>query len=65
MTTAAVRTQADLRAQFPQLQSGRAYLDNAAGGLIPARAIQTVTEHLTRYGSTNAMPGLPLVPGKK
>ncbi|WP_155297496.1 cysteine desulfurase-like protein [Deinococcus kurensis] len=57
MTTAAVRTQADLRAQFPQLQSGRAYLDNAAGGLIPTRAIQAVTEHLTRYGATNAMPG--------
>ncbi|GGN27979.1 cysteine desulfurase-like protein [Deinococcus daejeonensis] len=57
MTTAAVPSQADLRAQFPQLQSGRAYLDNAAGGLIPARAIQAVTEHLTRYGATNAMPG--------
>ncbi|GGK90460.1 cysteine desulfurase-like protein [Deinococcus radiotolerans] len=57
MTTAAVPSQADLRAQFPQLQSGRSYLDNAAGGLIPTRAIQAVTEHLTRYGATNAMPG--------
>ncbi|WP_027460948.1 cysteine desulfurase-like protein [Deinococcus murrayi] len=46
-----------LRAQFPPLASGRAYLDNAAGGLLPRRAIEAVTEHLTRYGATNAMPG--------
>ncbi|PNY82834.1 cysteine desulfurase-like protein [Deinococcus koreensis] len=44
-----------LRAQFPPLQSGRAYLDNAAGGLLPRRSIEAVTAHLTRYGSTNAM----------
>ncbi|GMA14923.1 cysteine desulfurase-like protein [Deinococcus metallilatus] len=46
-----------LRAQFPPLASGRAYLDNAAGGLLPLRSIAAVTEHLTRYGATNAMPG--------
>ncbi|EYB68415.1 cysteine desulfurase [Deinococcus phoenicis] len=46
-----------LRAQFPPLASGRAYLDNAAGGLLPARAISAITDHLTRYGATNAMPG--------
>ncbi|WP_019585781.1 cysteine desulfurase-like protein [Deinococcus apachensis] len=46
-----------IRAQFPPLASGRAYLDNAAGGLLPSRAIAAVTDHLTRYGATNAMPG--------
>lgn len=46
-----------IRAQFPPLASGRAYLDNAAGGLLPTRAITAITEHLTRYGATNAMPG--------
>ncbi|GAA5531693.1 cysteine desulfurase-like protein [Deinococcus aluminii] len=46
-----------LRAQFPPLASGRAYLDNAAGGLLPLRSIAAVTEHLTRLGATNAMPG--------
>lgn len=46
-----------IRAQFPPLASGRAYLDNAAGGLLPTRAITAITDHLTRYGATNAMPG--------
>jgi len=46
-----------IRAQFPPLASGRAYLDNAAGGLLPTRAIAAVTGHLTRYGAINAMPG--------
>ncbi|WP_034383970.1 cysteine desulfurase-like protein [Deinococcus sp. YIM 77859] len=48
---------AAIRAQFPPLASGRAYLDNAAGGLLPARSIAAITDHLTRYGATNAMPG--------
>ncbi|MBZ9753055.1 cysteine desulfurase-like protein [Deinococcus sp. HMF7604] len=55
--TAPLPTRDDLRAQFPPLQGGRAYLDNAAGGLLPTRAIAAVTDHLTRYGATNAMPG--------
>ncbi|GAA5512991.1 cysteine desulfurase [Deinococcus carri] len=46
-----------IRAQFPPLAAGRAYLDNAAGGLLPARAIAAITDHLTRFGATNAMPG--------
>ncbi|TDE87222.1 cysteine desulfurase-like protein [Deinococcus sp. S9] len=46
-----------LRAHFPPLASGRAYLDNAAGGLLPLRAIAAVTDHLMRYGATNATPG--------
>ncbi|MBZ9712885.1 cysteine desulfurase-like protein [Deinococcus multiflagellatus] len=54
---ASLPTRDDLRAQFPPLARGRAYLDNAAGGLLPARSIAAVTEHLTRYGATNAMPG--------
>ncbi len=48
---------AALRAQFPPLASGRAYLDNAAGGLLPTRSIAAITDHLTRYGATNALPG--------
>ncbi|PTA69411.1 cysteine desulfurase-like protein [Deinococcus arcticus] len=56
-STAPLPTRDDLRAQFPPLEQGRAYLDNAAGGLIPTRAIAAVTAHLTRYGATNAMPG--------
>ncbi|GGR46344.1 cysteine desulfurase-like protein [Deinococcus seoulensis] len=50
-------TRDDLRAQFPPLAQGRAYLDNAAGGLLPLRAIEAVTGHLMTYGATNAMPG--------
>lgn len=46
-----------LREQFPPLQTGRVYLDNAAGGLLPRRSIAAVTDHLTRYGATNALPG--------
>ncbi|MPY65506.1 cysteine desulfurase-like protein [Deinococcus sp. SDU3-2] len=46
-----------IRSQFPPLASGRAYLDNAAGGLLPQRSIDAITGHLTRYGATNAMPG--------
>ncbi|MEW6421493.1 MAG: cysteine desulfurase-like protein [Deinococcota bacterium] len=46
-----------LRAQFPPLASGRAYLDNAAGGLLPLRAITAIHDHLIRYGAINAMPG--------
>ncbi|WP_309570349.1 cysteine desulfurase-like protein [Deinococcus sp.] len=51
-----------LRAQFPPLAAGRAYLDNAAGGLLPVRSIQAVTAHLTQYGAVNAMPSH--VPGQ-
>ncbi|MFC4637499.1 cysteine desulfurase-like protein [Deinococcus hohokamensis] len=47
----------DIRAQFPTLESGRAYLDNAAGSLMPLRAIEAVTNHLMRYGATNGLPG--------
>ncbi|ACO46692.2 cysteine desulfurase-like protein [Deinococcus deserti] len=46
-----------IRAQFPSLATGRAYLDNAAGSLLPQRAIDAVTAHLTRYGATNGLPG--------
>lgn len=46
-----------LRLQFPSIQQGRAYLDNAAGGLIPLRSIEAITEHLTRYGATNSIVG--------
>ncbi|THF85866.1 cysteine desulfurase-like protein [Deinococcus sp. KSM4-11] len=58
MTTSTVEAvaQAALRAQFPPLASGRAYLDNAAGGLLPERSIHAVTAHLTQYGAVNAMP---------
>ncbi len=45
-----------LRDQFPPLQHGRAYLDNAAGGLLPRRSIEAITAHLTQFGATNAMP---------
>ncbi|MFC4426110.1 cysteine desulfurase-like protein [Deinococcus navajonensis] len=47
----------EIRAQFPSLESGRAYLDNAAGSLMPRRAIEAVTDHLMRYGATNGLPG--------
>ncbi|GGM05726.1 cysteine desulfurase-like protein [Deinococcus aerophilus] len=47
----------DLRTQFPPLDAGRAYLDNAAGGLLPRRSIEAITAHLARYGATNALPG--------
>lgn len=47
----------DIRAQFPPLTSGRVYLDNAAGSLMPLRAIEAVTNHLMRYGATNGLPG--------
>lgn len=47
----------ELRAQFPPLSRGRAYLDNAAGGLLPERSIEAIVEHLRRYGATNAMIG--------
>ncbi|MFC3835691.1 MULTISPECIES: cysteine desulfurase-like protein [Deinococcus] len=46
----------DLRLQFPPLASGRVYLDNAAGGLLPLSAIRAITAHLTDYGAVNAMP---------
>lgn len=46
----------DLRLQFPPLASGRVYLDNAAGGLLPLSAIRAITAHLTEYGAVNAMP---------
>lgn len=46
-----------LRAQFPSLKSGRVYLDNAAGGLLPQRSIDAISAHLSRYGATNALPG--------
>jgi len=45
-----------LRDQFPPLSQGRAYLDNAAGGLLPRRSIEAITAHLTQFGATNAMP---------
>lgn len=48
---------AALRAQFPSLASGRVYLDNAAGGLLPQRSIDAIAAHLNRYGATNALSG--------
>jgi cysteine desulfurase family protein (TIGR01976 family) len=48
---------AEIRAQFPQLQDGLVYFDNAAGGLIPQRTLDAVQTYLTRYGSINSMPG--------
>ncbi|AWN23891.1 cysteine desulfurase-like protein [Deinococcus irradiatisoli] len=46
-----------IRAQFPPLESGLIYLDNAAGGLLPRRSIEAVTRHLTRLGGINSTPG--------
>ncbi len=57
MTTATPALAPRLREQFPPLLAGRAYLDNAAGGLLPLRSIEAITAHLMRYGATNAMPG--------
>ncbi len=57
MTTATLTLAHRLREQFPPLAAGRAYLDNAAGGLLPLRSIEAITAHLMRYGATNAMPG--------
>ncbi len=45
------------RQQFPQLADGMAFLDNAAGGLMPQRAIDAVTRFLTRHGAMNAGMG--------
>ncbi|WP_424951505.1 cysteine desulfurase-like protein [Deinococcus sp.] len=47
----------DIRAQFPQLQGGLVYFDNAAGGLIPQRSLDAIQTYLTRYGSINSVPG--------
>ncbi len=47
----------EIRAQFPQLEDGLVYLDNAAGGLIPQRTLGAIQAYLTRYGSINSMPG--------
>lgn len=52
-----LNSSADIRTQFPSLGGGRAYLDNAAGGLLPQRSIDAITAHLTHYGATNALPG--------
>ncbi len=46
-----------IRAQFPPLEVGLIYLDNAAGGLLPRRSIEAVTRHLTRLGGINSTPG--------
>ena len=46
-----------IRQQFPPLQSGLIYFDNAAGGLLPTRSIAAITDFLTRYGATNSTPG--------
>ncbi|MFC4455020.1 cysteine desulfurase-like protein [Deinococcus sonorensis] len=46
-----------IRARFPQLDGDLVYLDNAAGGLMPATSIQAIQEYLTRYGSINSMAG--------
>lgn len=46
-----------IRTQFPPLQHGLIYFDNAAGGLLPTRSIAAITDHLTRYGATNSTPG--------
>ncbi|GAA4014784.1 cysteine desulfurase-like protein [Deinococcus rubellus] len=46
-----------IRQQFPPLQHGLIYFDNAAGGLLPERSIAAITDHLTRYGATNSTPG--------
>lgn len=48
---------ADVRAQFPPLRAGRAYLDNAAGGMLPQRSIDAITRHLAEFGATNGLPG--------
>ncbi|MBB5377242.1 cysteine desulfurase family protein (TIGR01976 family) [Deinococcus metalli] len=56
MTTSTAVPSAGLRAQFPPLRSGRAYLDNAAGGLLPERSVQAISAHLTEFGAVNAMP---------
>ncbi|GGR14563.1 cysteine desulfurase-like protein [Deinococcus ruber] len=45
-----------IRAQFPQLQNGLIYFDNAAGGLMPQRSIDAIREYLNGAGSANAMP---------
>ena len=45
------------RAQFPQLANGMAFLDNAAGGLMPQRSIDAITTFLTRHGAMNAGMG--------
>jgi len=47
----------EIRAQFPQLDGDLVYLDNAAGGLMPARSIAAIGTYLTRYGSINSVPG--------
>jgi len=47
----------EIRAQFPQLDGDLVYLDNAAGGLMPARSIAAISTYLTRYGSINSLPG--------
>ncbi|WP_161882429.1 cysteine desulfurase-like protein [Deinococcus alpinitundrae] len=46
-----------IRQQFPPLQHGLIYFDNAAGGLLPTRSITAITDHLMRYGATNSTPG--------
>jgi len=46
-----------IRAQFPPLESGLIYFDNAAGGLLPTRSIAAITDHLMHYGATNSTPG--------
>ena len=50
---------ARLRAQFPPLRgtAAPAFLDNAAGSLVPSRVISAVTEVLTQRGVVNAPPG--------
>lgn len=57
MTTTRPTDFAALRAEFPPLALGRAYLDNAAGGLLPQRAVEAISAHLMGYGATNALPG--------
>lgn len=57
MPSASLPSRTELRAQFPSLEAGRAYLDNAAGGLLPRRSVGAITAHLSRYGATNALPG--------
>jgi cysteine desulfurase family protein (TIGR01976 family) len=48
-----------LRALFPPLRapSPPAFLDNAAGSLVPARVVAAVSEVLTQRGVVNSLPG--------
>jgi len=58
-TTEALRGR--LRALFPPLRSPNApaFLDNAAGSLVPSRVIDAVASVLMTRGAVNSLPGYP------